>query len=821
MNANSDSQHPEPSTHTNIVPRFPNPNVENNAEIYMAVYSSIPVYEMMARGVGVMRRRSDSYMNATQILKVAGLDKSKRTRIMERDIAMGEHEKVQGGYGKYQGTWIPFHRAYELAKQFEVVEVLAPLFDYLPGPADSIGANDPGTINSATSVTASKSLPPNSTASSNSTSGPTTSKPSHDPPQSQQPSKRERLSISTHGTSDEHQLGVGPSKRSRFNTPSHQSNASDRTTNGVPDSNQLFESSMSSLLPATHSTPGPAPLHQPVPNPLAIPSAPLPKLRPCTSAASMSIDDPTSSKLDHQIHAVLSLFANPCESGSRLSPRQTDSDSHDTLRQVLNDPDLDINMPLDECAHTALHWASTLGRISLTREFIKSGADVFRGNNVGETPLIRATLVTTNFDHSCFDQLLELLYPSLCTTDHQKRTVLHHICLTAGIKDRVESARYYMECIFEWIVKQHEGRFEKEFVDAIDYNGDTALNIAARVGNKHLLQMLLDVGASQSISNKLGLGPADFGVCAKDTSSKPALENDPPISMADHDVISRPERPRTSNEIIASMTTLLNTLTSNFDDEIQLHSITLERVLGKLKTSSHELTEQRRLLEAAKQELEGLNLVELRLKKLRKKIEEEDHFDWTGRSEVDGSPARAGKAFEYKGIGSTLVSLSSDQIGLQLEPDPEIPTVNNPTGLVYLRRMENWYRRVLGLLQERIRLMKGCSLAQEAKYLKIISAFIGCQYLPGPQPSSSFAKTPRQLIQPAMNHLRQLSTETNGTDPSLASNSAVEPNVAQDGLSKIDIEVLNQLIVAMESDGPDLDLNRVAGFMSRVNAGLV
>ncbi|EGG12254.1 uncharacterized protein MELLADRAFT_41763, partial [Melampsora larici-populina 98AG31] len=267
-------------------------------------------------------------------------------------------------------------------------------------------------------------------------------------------------------------------------------------------------------------------------------------------------------------------------------------------------------MPLDECAHTALHWASALARISLVREFIKSGADVFRGNNVGETPLIRATLVTTNFDHSCFDQLLQILYPSLCTTDHQKRTVLHHICLTAGIKDRVESARYYMECICEWIVKRHEGRFEKEFIDAIDYNGDTALNIAARVGNKHLVQMLLDVGASKTISNKLGLGPADFGVCIGDSSSQPVLENNQPSAMPEHD--SRPERPRTTNEIIESMTTLINTLTSGFDDEIQLHSTALDRVLGKLKTSSHELTEQRRLLEAAKQELDGLNLVELR-----------------------------------------------------------------------------------------------------------------------------------------------------------------------------------------------------------------
>lgn len=59
----------------------------------------------MCKGVAVMRRRSDSWLNATQILKVAGFDKPQRTRVLEREIQKGEHEKVQGGYGKYQGVY--------------------------------------------------------------------------------------------------------------------------------------------------------------------------------------------------------------------------------------------------------------------------------------------------------------------------------------------------------------------------------------------------------------------------------------------------------------------------------------------------------------------------------------------------------------------------------------------------------------------------------------------------------------------------------------------------------------------------------------------
>lgn len=59
----------------------------------------------MVRGIAVMRRRSDAYVNATQILKVAGIDKGRRTKILEKEILPGKHEIVQGGYGKYQGTW--------------------------------------------------------------------------------------------------------------------------------------------------------------------------------------------------------------------------------------------------------------------------------------------------------------------------------------------------------------------------------------------------------------------------------------------------------------------------------------------------------------------------------------------------------------------------------------------------------------------------------------------------------------------------------------------------------------------------------------------
>ena len=98
--------------------------------VYLATYSSVPVYEITVRGIALMRRRSDGYLNATQILKIAGVEKARRTRILEKEILTGEHDKVQGGFGTFQGTWIPLRRAQELATAYSVYHLIRPLLEF-------------------------------------------------------------------------------------------------------------------------------------------------------------------------------------------------------------------------------------------------------------------------------------------------------------------------------------------------------------------------------------------------------------------------------------------------------------------------------------------------------------------------------------------------------------------------------------------------------------------------------------------------------------------------------------------------------------------
>src|SRR4051794_9037803 len=105
-----------------------------------AVYSGVNVYEMEVNSIAVMRRQTDGWLNANQILKVAGVDKGRRTKILEKEIQTGEHEKVQGGYGKSQGTWIPFERGVEVCHQYGVAELLMRLLTHNRGQ-DGAGAD--------------------------------------------------------------------------------------------------------------------------------------------------------------------------------------------------------------------------------------------------------------------------------------------------------------------------------------------------------------------------------------------------------------------------------------------------------------------------------------------------------------------------------------------------------------------------------------------------------------------------------------------------------------------------------------------------------
>lgn len=517
---------------------------------------------MEVNGVAVMRRRSDSWLNATQILKVAGVDKGKRTKVLEKEILTGDHEKVQGGYGKYQGTWINYGRGREFCRQYGVEDLLKPLLDYdmnadgsgvpgqgidtptkeqamaanrkrfynatMDGRTPSQGAS--GTFFQNISSTASNAIaamnkvarmnspaPPRPGSSQQSQQRRMGSRPSQPPMASQDSFRSTQSMVSERSFGDQAasfqagnlsfaadpgDLQEPPRKRMRSSQEESFSQPNGNMEIIMRDSTPTEPNESFVFQPTQHVTTADGEA------PTALP--PLP---------------PPPDKVGEDKQAILTdLFADQS---------RTDFSNHPAILHLSG---ADLDMPIDNAANTALHWAATLARVSLMRLLVSKGANMFRGNAAGQTPLMSAVLVNNSLDHSCFPETLEILAPLIELRDVQGRTILHHIAVTCAIKGRAASSKYYLEALLEFLVRSSsnsnsqnasfEGgtnssgitkpiglmRFMSEMVNARDKGGNTALNLAARIGNRSIIQQLLEVQADVTIPNYKGMRPIEFGV---------------------------------------------------------------------------------------------------------------------------------------------------------------------------------------------------------------------------------------------------------------------------------------------------------------------
>ncbi|KAF3065915.1 Start control protein cdc10 [Daldinia childiae] len=631
-------------------------------QIYSAVYSGTDVYEMEVNGVAVMRRRADSWLNATQILKVANIDKGKRTKILEKEIQTGEHEKVQGGYGKYQGTWIKFDRGVEVCRQYGVEELLRPLLIYDMGQDGGIAGR--GDINTPTkeqamaaqrkrmyagndtranglsgtffrniSSTASNAVAAISKARFDSPGPRGRNGPTRPPSFSRQssmqnvddfPVNSQQSFTSDYGqnvdsaySTQNTQIfnGEEPSrKRQKVVTPAdsfgYASHSMDMYANNFPGSptepNESFQYSQAGI-----------DVHE---NEI-VPLPPLPfELSP---------------EADQKRNLLMGLFLDPNANASDYSQNEA--------LQTLSP--LDLDAPIDASSHTALHWAATLARIPLLRALISAGANPYRINASGETALMRASAVTNNSDQVSFPELLDVLGNTIDVRDNKGRTVLHHIAVTSAVKGRSHSSRYYLESLLEWVVRQGSvpgsqnttangnfsqpkmgiGRFMSEIVNAQDKSGDTALNIAARIGNRSIISQLLEVGADPGIANKAGLRPVDFGVggdIGEDGANGDLMVTDKA------NIGGNCQKTRESSaEIITSITHLLNETSNSFQTELRKKQQDVDSLHVSLRTTSTQLGDARRQLETLQTAAKSQSLARQKISNLsRGRDEEQKHL---------------------------------------------------------------------------------------------------------------------------------------------------------------------------------------------------
>lgn len=393
-------------------------------------------------------------------------------------------------------------------------------------------------------------------------------------------------------------------------------------------------------------------------------------------------------------------------------------DAEAVVRLLLESPDdpmlagADLDAVVDDKGHTSLHIAAALGKISVIEALVLRGADVHRGNNRGETALMRAVLTNHHYQAQTFEDLLKLLRQSLRTIDDLKKTVLHHLAFVSGALLRVAEANYYLETILMWVGK-HEGGLFNTIVDLPDENGDTSLNIAARLGAKPFVKTLLAFGARSNIPNRFGLRPTDYGLLGENIEDDLVESARPDPGFA-----STPFR--SSEEVLKDMSQLISTMTEDLASEKAAKRVDYELVQDNLKSTTKLLAEKRKELEKLRSDSQEVDGVAQRISKLTLLRDNPGSFDWRGRLGAD--EVMTASPFKPRPVPP----IESPQLSsMEKSVSQALASANDLDSLILLRRMKLWHERINSILQQRQASAKEGGLEKELQYRKVIALCTG------------------------------------------------------------------------------------------------
>lgn len=188
---------------------------------------------------------------------------------------------------------------------------------------------------------------------------------------------------------------------------------------------------------------------------------------------------------------------------------------------------------------------------------------------------------------------------------------------------------------------------------------------------------------------------------------------------------------------------MINGLTTDFTAEMKAKQDALDVSQAHLRAATRELSEQRKQISIWQAQCNELDLVAQRSKNLERALEEEAKFDWTGRTDVDGSDGgvSGGPAFRKRGTAPTASATATvtamaeaalpQEDGSATEPaatsedEPPIPIENSTASLIRLRRMVLWNQRMEVLLKQRLHALEGASTEREFQCKKIVALCTG------------------------------------------------------------------------------------------------
>lgn len=305
-------------------------------------------------------------------------------------------------------------------------------------------------------------------------------------------------------------------------------------------------------------------------------------------------------------------------------------------------PDFDPNMAIDDDGHTALHWASAMGRIRVVKLLLTAGADIFKVNKAGQTALMRSVMFANNYDVRKFPELYELLHRSTLNIDNNNRTVFHHIVDVAMSKGKTHAARYYMETVLNRL-----SDYPRELADIINFqdeDGETALTLAARCRSKRLVKILIDHGADPKITNKDGKSTEDYILEDERFRSSPVMPSrtmsmsfrnaqaaNPPASIpAPYAFASaNGDRPplhysvtgqKAATRCVNDVTVLLDSLAAAYDQELKDKERDMNQASALLANIQTEILDSQRTVASLRNQSQSLPLAKQRQNELEDEL---------------------------------------------------------------------------------------------------------------------------------------------------------------------------------------------------------
>lgn len=176
------------------------------------------------------------------------------------------------------------------------------------------------------------------------------------------------------------------------------------------------------------------------------------------------------------------------------------------------------------------------------------------------------------------------------------------------------------------------------------------------------------------------------------------------------------------------MTAMIQNLSADFAAEIKTKQDNLDVTQAHLRAATRELSEQRKQIQLWQAHCSELDQVTQRIRNVEHALVDEEKFDWTGRTELDGRDAleRAGPAFRRRGQNSTMAGLGGlVDVSFNFDAEPVLPAGDSVASLIRLRRMKMWHVRMEMLVRQRLESLRGASAEREFQCKKIVALCTG------------------------------------------------------------------------------------------------